>query len=180
MFYISFWLVSNIRKIVYLLKNIWLRYATCVSYIAKLIVKFLTNINKKRHCAINHNHTYTRREIPWAFFQEHTYPFIGKASRGSYNSQEFDRNNLFLLLMSLFPQETFYSTLETPTSNTCQTLEISNKLVQTSAQPAPLRHLREHKFQVLSGNCKSILLSQFRSRINFPLFSALVKLHQPL
>ena len=47
MFYVSFWLVSNIRKIVYFLKNLWLRYATCVSYIAKLIVNFLTNITKK-------------------------------------------------------------------------------------------------------------------------------------
>ena len=30
-----------------------------------------------------------RKNIPWAFFQEPTHPFIEMSSRGSYNSQKF-------------------------------------------------------------------------------------------
>ena len=52
--------------------------------------------NIKSHCRINHNHTQgTTRNISWMFFQEHTHPPIETSSRGSYNSQEFDRDNLF-------------------------------------------------------------------------------------
>ena len=88
--------VSSIRKIVSFSKNLWLRYAPCVSYITKLIAIFLTNINIKSYCVIIQNHTQdTTRNIPWAFFQEHTYPLIETPSRGSYNSQKFDRDNLF-------------------------------------------------------------------------------------
>ena len=91
--------VSSIRKIVYFLKQLWLRYSSYVRYIAKVIVIILTNINIKNHSRINHNHTQgTTRNIPWAFFQEHTHPLKETSSRGSYNSQEFDRDNLFYFL----------------------------------------------------------------------------------
>ena len=37
------------------------------------------------------------KTIPWAFFQEHTHLHIETSSRGSYNSEEFDLDNLFYL-----------------------------------------------------------------------------------
>ena len=46
----------------------------------------------------NRNQTQgTTKNIPWAFFQEHTHPLIQTYSRGSYNSQEFDLDNLSYL-----------------------------------------------------------------------------------
>ena len=45
---------------------------------------------------MDHNQTQgTTKNIPWVFFQEHTLPLIETTSRGSYNSQEFDLDNLF-------------------------------------------------------------------------------------
>ena len=44
----------------------------------------------------NRNQTQgTTKTIPWVFLQEHTLPHIETPSRGSYNSQEFDLDNLF-------------------------------------------------------------------------------------
>ena len=44
----------------------------------------------------DHNQTQgTKKNIPSVFFQEHTLPLIETSSRGSYNSQEFDLDNLF-------------------------------------------------------------------------------------
>ena len=37
----------------------------------------------------------TMKNIPWVFFEEHTLPLIEPSSRGSYNSHEFDLDNLF-------------------------------------------------------------------------------------
>ena len=43
-----------------------------------------------------HNHTQgTTRNVLWVFFQEHTHPLIETSSRCSYNSQDFDLDNLF-------------------------------------------------------------------------------------
>ena len=70
----------------------------------------------------------TTKNIVGAFLQEHTHPLIETSSRGSYNSQEFDLDN-HLYLRSLSLHKTFLGTLETPTLNTCQTLEVSNKFV---------------------------------------------------
>ena len=48
---------------------------------------------------MGHNHTQgTTKSVPWAFFQEHTHPLIEMSSRGSYNSEEFDLDNLFYFL----------------------------------------------------------------------------------
>ena len=51
---------------------------------------------------MGHNHTQgTTKSVPWAFFQEHTHPLIEMSSRGSYNSEEFDLDNLFTFKESL-------------------------------------------------------------------------------
>ena len=44
----------------------------------------------------DHNQTQgTTKNIPWVFFQEHTLPLIETSCGASYNSQEFDLDNLF-------------------------------------------------------------------------------------
>ena len=119
-FLTSICVVSSIRKIVSLLTIV------------------LTNINKSVVGSLwDRNLTQgNAKNIPWVVFQEHTHPFIETSSRGSCNSEEFDLDNLFSLLRSLFLQETG-KLLEKPTLNTCQALEISNKFAETSSQPAP-------------------------------------------
>ena len=89
--YTSFW------KIVSLLKNLWFRWALCVSYITKLIAIVLMNINKAIVESLWHDNLTqgTIKNIPWAFFQEHTHPLTETCSRGSCNWQEFDLDNLF-------------------------------------------------------------------------------------
>ena len=58
----------------------------------------------------------TTKNIHRALFQEHNHSLIETSSR-------------FLLVKGLFLQETFLGTLETPTLNTCKTLEVSNKFL---------------------------------------------------
>ena len=62
-FSVGICVASSIRKIISFLKNLWLYYAPCVSYITKMIVIFLTNINKKPHCRqlSGHRHTQGQR-----------------------------------------------------------------------------------------------------------------------
>ena len=62
--------------------------APCVSYITKLIAIVLTNINKAIVESLwDRNLTQGNvKNIPWAFFQEHTHPLIETSSRGSCNS----------------------------------------------------------------------------------------------
>ena len=89
--------VSSIRKIVSLLKNLLFREAPCVSYITKLIVIALANINRAIVESLWDRNLIqgNKKNIPWAFFQEQTHPLIETSSRGSCNSQEFDPDNLF-------------------------------------------------------------------------------------
>ena len=64
----------------------------------KLIVVVLTNMNIKAilESLRNRNQTQgTTKNIPWTFFEENIYPTIETPSRGSYNLQEFDLDNLF-------------------------------------------------------------------------------------
>ena len=42
----------------------------------------------------DHDHTQGKSSF-FAFFQEHTHPLIETSSHGSYNSQEFDLDNVF-------------------------------------------------------------------------------------
>ena len=57
----------------------------------------LTNINKAIVESLwDRNLTQgTAKNIPWAFFQEHTHPLIETSGHGCCNSQEFDLDNLF-------------------------------------------------------------------------------------
>ena len=56
------------------------------------------NEYKQSHCGITlgpQSNSRYRKNIPWAFFQEHTYPLIETSSLGSCNSQELDLDNIF-------------------------------------------------------------------------------------
>ena len=64
---------SSIRKIISFLKNLWLCYAPCVSYITKMIVIFLTNIKKKkRHCRPLSGHSHTQGQRFFLCFFKNT------------------------------------------------------------------------------------------------------------
>ena len=56
------------------------------------------NEYKQSHCGITlgpQSNSRYRKNIPWAFFHEHTYPLIETSSRGSCNSQELDLDKYF-------------------------------------------------------------------------------------
>ena len=64
-----------------------------LSHVEYVIHKFLSGI-----CVVSS----IRKIVSRVFFQEHTHPLIETSSRGSCNLQEFDLDNLFLYLRSLF------------------------------------------------------------------------------
>ena len=62
---------------------------TCLICSTQVFLWYLCRIQYKKNCFFSKNNFHS------ASFQEHTHSLIENSSRGSYNSQEFDLDNLF-------------------------------------------------------------------------------------
>ena len=89
--------VCSIRKIVcFTQKSLIPLRSLCKLYHETDCHRF--NEYKQSHCGITlgpQSNSRYRKNIPWAFFHEHTYPLIETSSRGSCNSQELDLDKYF-------------------------------------------------------------------------------------